>query len=313
MLKFVNLQLNTEPSINRDLQVELISEVSGAIKSVKPYLDGSVRINDLAPGPWRVLVKHPNLVHNVLDRRITVFPDRPTFVPLQVPKDIFSNVPVRDIPDADLAPERNRFGEIIEVADQQAKKVAGQPIFAADWNTMAGVVGDVARTTRDLTQKLSPVGHDHPELVEKLTELQGNLDRFFDVFGQTVVQIQRQIQQLALAQQAQATLDKIPNVTQAQREQVGKTIDKLGAMSEERPDIYTREVKRVGEQLHSQILAAAGDDDTVLADKQVTELLDAARQMSNTTPVKDYQRELEALKRIESTQSSKSLSKLFSK
>ncbi|MFV8754469.1 hypothetical protein ACNOYE_28305 [Nannocystaceae bacterium ST9] len=311
MLKFVNLQLNTDAAINRDLDVELISEASGARKSVKPYLDGSVRINDLEPGGWRVVVKHPNMIHSVLDRRITVLPDRPTFIPLQIPKDIFSKAAIRDTPEADLAPEMGRFDEVVSKADQQAKKVAGQPIFAADWNSMAGTLGDVARTTRDLAQKVSPLGHDHPELVEKLDELQANLERFFDVFGQTVVQLQRQIQQLALRQQTEATLDKLPDMTPAKREEVTKAVEKLAAVSDERSDIYTREVKRAGEQLHAKVMEAAGGSDALMADKDVSELLDVAREMSKTPAVKDYKRELESLKRIESAGSGKNLTKLF--
>jgi hypothetical protein len=311
MMKYVNLQLNTDAAINRDLDVELISEASGARKTAKPYLDGSVRIPDLEPGGWRVVVKHPNLIHSVLDRRITVFPDRPTFVPLQIPKDIFSNAKIRDTPDADLSPELVRLDEVVAAADQQGRKVAGQPIFAADWNSMAGTLGDVARTTRDLAQKVSPIGHDHPELVEKLDELQANLGRFFEVFGQTVVQLQRQIQQLALHQQTQATLDKIPDITPAKREEVAKTIGKLATLTEERSDIYIREVKRAGEQLHAQVLEAAGGNETLMADKDVVELLDVAREMSLAPPVKDYKRELEALHRIESVQTSKNLTKLF--
>ena len=311
MLKFVNLQLNTDPAINRDIEVELISEASGARKTVKPYLDGSVRVSDLEPGGWRVLVKHPNMIHAVLDRRITVLPDRPTFVPLQIPKDIFSNTNVRDTPEADLGPELGRLDEVVEKADQQAKKVAGQPIFAADRNAMAGTLGDVARTTRDLAQKVTPIGHDHPELVEKITELQGNIERFFEVFGQTVVQLQRQIQQLALHQQAQATLDKLPDITPAKREEMTKAIDKLAEASDQRSDIYTREVKRAGEQVYTKLMEAAGGDEALLADKDVVELLGVAREMSKTAPAVDYKRELESLKRIEATQSNKSLTKLL--
>lgn len=312
-MKFLNLQLNTEAAINRDLDVELISEATGARKTVKPFLDGSVRVSDLQPGGWRVVVKHPNLVHSVLDRRIVVLPDRPTYVPLQIPKDIFSNTAIRETPEQDIAPELARLDEVVEKTDQQAKKVAGQPIFADDWNAMAVTMGDVARTTRDLAQKVSPIGHDHPELVEKLAELQTNLERFFEVFGQTVVQLQRQIQQLALRQQTEATLDKIPNITQAKRDQLAKAVEKLAEVSDERPDIYTREVKRVGEKLHAEVLAATEDDEELGKNAAVVELLDVTREMSKTVPVKDYKRELETLKRIESAQSSKNLTKLLGK
>ena len=43
----------------------------------------------------------------------------------------------------------------------------------------------------------------------------------------------------------------------------------------------------------------------------MVELLGVAREMSKTAPAVDYKRELESLKRIEATQSNKSLTKLF--
>lgn len=297
-MKFLNIQLNTDAAINRDIDVELVSEASGARKFVKPYLDGSVRVNDLEPGNWRVLVKHPNLNHNLIDRRITVLPDRPTFVPLQVPKDIFSDVAIRATPEADLTPDLARLDELIGKTDQQAKKVAGQPIFAGDWNAMAGTIGDVARSTRDLAMKVTPIGHDHPELVEKIDELQANLERFFDVFGSTVVHMQRQIQQLALAQQAEAALDKIPDITKEERAVVTAGIAKLNQVAEERPDIYSRELKRVGERLHEDVLAATRKHESLDADEDVVGLLGVAREMARMVPAKDFQNELVGLKRI---------------
>lgn len=310
-MKFLNMQLNTDAAINRDLDVELVSEVTGAKKTVRPYLDGSIRVSDLEPGPWRVKVKHPNMIHDLIDRRITVLPDRPTFIPLQIPKDIFTKAAIKETPEADLSPELGRLDDVVAAADQQAKKVAGQPIFAADWNALAGTLGDVARATRDLTQKVSPVGHDHPELVEKLDELQANLDRFFDVFGKTIVELQRQIQQIALRQQAEATLDKLPEIEPVQRERMTKAIEKLAEVTDERPDIYTREVKRLGEQLREEVLAATDGKEDLKNQKEVVELLEVAREMSKTTPVKDYKRELESLKRIESVQTSKNLTKIL--
>lgn len=309
-MKYLNLQLNTAPAINRDLEVELINEVSGTVvKRLKPYLDGSLRVRDLDPGPWRLKVRHPNRVYDLIDRPFRVLPDRPTYIPINIPKEIFSDTPIRDTPEADLEPERGRLLEAEASASGQGEKIAGQPIFAGDWNALAGTVADVAKTTVDLSQKVAPLGHDHPELVEKIDELQSNLERFFDVFGKTVVQLQRQMQKMALQLQTQKALDEIPELEPATRERIDKIIHKLDQVDDERPDLYTRELKRVGEMLHNDLVASAGSDE-VLNKAAYAEAVKVAAEMRNSTPVSDYKRELETHKRIEGAKSTKNFAML---
>ncbi len=300
-MQFLNMQLNTPPQINRDLQVKVIDQISGKEHTTTPYLDGTVRINNLPAGAYRVQVLHPNLLHAVIDRPIRVLPDRPTFVPIRIPTDIFSNTPVRDITDEDISPEQARLDEAADTANRQANKVAGQPIFATDWNELAVTVADVAKTARDLSQKLSPIGHDHPEIIEKLDEIQRNIERFFDVFGRTVVELQREIQKLALRRQIDDTLDEIPSTTDDQRRRMAEIVGKLDEVASDDPSIYTKRLKRVGEELEAEFDKLPVDDAPEPARTKVAETREKTREMSRTTPAKSYGAELEKLRKVDST------------
>jgi hypothetical protein len=289
----LDLQLNTPPSINRDLRVTLINETTGKQHRTTPFLDGTVQMRNLEPGPWRVKVEHPNFVHAILDRPIRVLPERPTFVPLRIPTDIFSNTPVRDIEDQDLGPEQARLDDAADGATRQANKVAGQPIFAADWNELAATVADVARSTQDLSRKVAPLGHDHPEIVERIDEVQANLERFFDVFGKTVVELQREIQKLALRNQIDEVLDQIPSDTSGKRQEMYRILGKLDDVAADSPPVYTRRFKLVGEELAA---ALEGIDTAAVSEPvktQIAETRNQAYEMSRTTPARSYAMELE--------------------
>jgi len=64
----MKLQLNTPVEITRDLQVEVVDQISGRSIATTPFLDGTVNVRSLDPGSYRVMVRHPNLPFAVLDR-----------------------------------------------------------------------------------------------------------------------------------------------------------------------------------------------------------------------------------------------------
>src|SRR5687767_11948455 len=173
----LKLQLNTPVSFTRDMKVELTNQATGEKRKVTPYLDGSVVVPAIEAGNWRLQVQHPNLSFDVFDRPIKVLPDRPTFVPITIPQNIFENVPIEDVPDANLGPVQQHLDEATRAAEQQGNKKAGQPIYADDWNEMAVTVATVAKATRELTDLVAPRGHDHPEIAAKFDEVQRNLQR----------------------------------------------------------------------------------------------------------------------------------------
>ena len=54
---------------------------------------------------WDVKVTHPNVISPIYTGKVRVFPQpRPTFLPIPIPEVVFRDTPIRDIPDANLAP-----------------------------------------------------------------------------------------------------------------------------------------------------------------------------------------------------------------
>lgn len=298
-MKVVNLQLDTSPSIAQDLRVTLIHEASGREVKARPFLDGSVQVSNLDPGAWRVKVNHPNLVTNVVDQRIQVFPDRSTFVPIKVPKDLFSNTPVRDIPDQDLSPEQKRLDESAQKADAQAKKKAGQPLLADDWNELAFTMSEVARSTRDLSAKVAPKGHDHPELVEKIDEVQRNLNNFFEAFGKTVSQLQRQIQFLALQRRVDDVVSQLP--ANVGRERYSQVLNELHQAADENPYVYTSRLQKAGSRF-TELLAEDVPATSPISNREETkDLHQVVEALRNVTPTHSFEAELQVQRKVENT------------
>jgi len=312
-MQAVKFQLSTPAAINRDIRVEVTNEASGQKTEVTPFLDGTVKVNNLAPGPYRVTVTHPNIPAFLYDDRIRVFPDRPTFVPIRIPTDLFSDAPIRDTPLADLKPARDALTSVADRADRQAKKKGGQPIFADDWNDISDALGDLSRATVDLSQRVSPDGHDHPELADKIAEVQSNLLKFFDLFGKTVVELQRQLQQLALQRRVDDALAAVPVATPADstrvsaaREAMTKAVTDLQDLQGETSYAYTSQVRRTGERLAETIDTLIPPDKPELRnDPAISAAANVAFALSSQTPATNYSAELALHQRVDA-QSGKS-------
>lgn len=289
----LKMQMNTAPAHTRDMLVTLTNQVSGETRTVKPYLDGSVAVPNIAPGPWRVQVKHPNLVFDVFDRNIQVFKDRPTFTPINIPSNIFENVPIRETPDADLGPIQQHLDEAAEGAEGQANKLGGQPIYAADWNELATTMAGISRTTRDLTELVSPVGHDHPELVEKIHEIEGNIQRFFDAFGAAIAQLQRQMQQLALQRKVESALEKVPSASPEVRRRMEDSAKELADVWLANPGIYSSRKRRTAQKIQEELTVLLADQDSAVRDDpDVKDLHDFADAMATEPAVVSYVQEI---------------------
>jgi hypothetical protein len=161
------------PAVNRDLSVQLLDPVTqNVVRTVTPFLDGTVRVPNIDPGAYEINVLHPNLPTPVLRRPIRVLPVGPTSVTVLIDPSRFRDTPIEDIPDANLTPVADMTKSVAETMTALGTKVAGEVIKAQDWNTLVGGVRDLANTTGELTQLVSPIGHDHPELVAKINEMQ---------------------------------------------------------------------------------------------------------------------------------------------
>ena len=57
-----------------------------------------------------------------------------------------------------------------------ANKKGGEAIRADDWNLVVGGAQHLADALSQMTQLVSPVGHNHPELEAKINEMSSNFD-----------------------------------------------------------------------------------------------------------------------------------------
>ena len=130
------------------------------------------------------------------------------------------------------------------------RKRAGQPIYADDWNELSAVVADMARGTKELAGLVSPIGHDHPELVAKLDEQASNLQRLFDVFGESVSQLQREVQILGLQNRVEDALNALPEAKRLTfRPQFLGLLQNLDAARGENPQNFTTRLQRIATDL----------------------------------------------------------------
>ncbi len=190
-----NIQLQGFSAANRDAVVTLVQEATGSVVERKPFLDGSLLVRDLDPGFYELVVRHPNLIQPIEQRRIRIFPQpAPTSIFVPVPADLFRDTPIRDIPDADLRPVQQIAATTRSVLGPIGSKGSGEAIRAADWNALVGAVSDLASAVLELTNLVSPKGHDHPEIAEKIGEVQENVRRFGEAFGRSLLELRREIE-----------------------------------------------------------------------------------------------------------------------
>lgn len=191
----LNIKLQNYPPANRDAVVTLTNPLTGQTLERKPFLDGTLLVRDLDPGQWEIAVKHPNVVGPLYTGIVNTLPvPLPTFVPVPIRPDDFRDTPIRDLPDADLGPVQQTVSAARSTATAVGGKAPGEAIRATDWNQLVNAVSDLAGAVLELTALVSPRGHDHPEIAAKIDEVQGNLRRFIASFGNSVLELRRDIE-----------------------------------------------------------------------------------------------------------------------
>lgn len=259
---------------NRDAEIQLVNQATGQSVVRKPFLDGSLLVRDLDPGNWELTVRHPNLI-NAIDRRIVrLFPQPiPTRIPVLVPPDLFRDTPIRDIPDADLAPVQQTAAAVATNVAPLAGKAAGEVIRADDWNVLAAAVADLARSVGELTRLVSPRGHDHPEIADKIGEVQGNILRFTDAFGRSLVELRREIESQNLRRRITEVLDR-GQAEPVVRDRVLTRITELESATLVPTASWTNQISQHGNAMIREVLelanAQAGGADTFLATPEVS-------------------------------------------
>lgn len=279
----VNFQLQGFTPANRDAQIKIVNQLTGVAIERKPFLDGSLVLRDVDPGNYELEVSHPNLMTPIDKRIIRIFPQpQPTFVPIPVPPDLFRDTPIRDIPDADLAPvqqaatsARDRLGPI-------AGKSPGEAIRAADWNVLVGAVSDLAGATLELTRLVSPIGHSHPEIEEKIGEVQGNIRRFAEAFGRSLLELRREIETANLRKTVNDVVDLAPiDAQQVVRDRLLARVTDLETTVGADTPTFTQKLASAGNVMLSEVnelaVAAGAGADDFRAQAPVQVLLNTAR------------------------------------
>jgi hypothetical protein len=275
-----SIQLQGFTPANRDTTVRLVNQATGATVERKTFLDGSLIVRDLDPGLYQVTVTHPNLIQPIDQRVVRLFPQpAPTLVPISIRPDLFTDTPIRDIPDADLGPVQQATAAVRDRLGPVAGKSPGEAIRAADWNTLVGAVVDLSGAVLQLTQLVSPKGHDHPEIADKINEVQENIRRFSEAFGKSLLQLQRELETESLRRDAEQVLDQA-SANQALRDRVLTRIGDLKVQLQADTPAFTRNLAATGTVIQEAIneLAAGPNGDQVLANPDTQRLNSVAQQ-----------------------------------
>jgi hypothetical protein len=280
-----NIQLQGFTPANRDAVVTLVNQATGEATERRPFLDGTLLVRDLDPGNYEVTVSHPNLLQPIDQRVVRLFPQPfPTLVPIPVPADLFRDTPIRDVPDVDLGPVQQTIAAARSSLRPLVGKSPGEAIRAEDWNALAGAVADLAGAVSELSSLVSPRGHDHPEIAEKIGEVQDNIRRFAEAFGRSLLELRREIETETIRRTATEVLD-LGGASEETRIRVLGRIDQLAAATQSDTPLFTQRLSTAGTVLLTEVnniaLGQGAAADAFLANPEVQRLSEMARAYSD--------------------------------
>jgi hypothetical protein len=287
----LNLSILGFPAVNPDLKIELRDPATNTVvKQAQPFLDGTVRIARLDPGAYELAVTHVNLATPVLIKPIRVLPTGDTKIQVLIDPSRFRNLPIEDIPDANLGPVSDAAQAVAETVLPLAQKQPGEAITASDWNAMASSIRELALSVGELTRLVTPVGHNHPELERKIQEIGDNFTALLEQLSGAMTELQRQIQ----AERFRKQVETVLTAAQVDPSQgTGKEfLDIVGRLREnvtDTPSRFGRAARTTGIQLSTkleQLLDAKADDEEFInsdAVKQLSETVDLLKQQQTTT------------------------------
>lgn len=313
----LNLSILGFPAVNRDLTVELRDPAADVVvKTAQPFLDGTVRIPQLDPGAYELAVFHPNLTLPVLQRPIRVLPIGDTKIQVLIDPSKFRNIPIADIPDANLGPVRDAAQVVAETVLPLAQKQAGEAITASDWNAMAFGIRELALATTELTRLVTPVGHNHTELETKIEEITGNFTVLLETLSAAMTELQRQIQSERFRRQVEGVLTA-GGIERGQGpgKELLDAVDQLAGSVTDTPTRFGRVARTTGIQISTkleQILDEKADDEAFVNSsevKQLSETVDLLKAQRSTT----FSSELEHHRKVDRTLGAGGLIEVLSK
>ncbi len=293
----LNVQLSGFPAANRDAQVTLTNAATGQTITRSPFLDGSLVVRDLDPGLWQMKVTHPNLITPIFQNPIRVFPQKPpTFVPVPIPPAVFEDTPIATVPQANLGPVQQALTSIRDSIGPVQGKSPGEVIRASDWNVMAAAVRDLAANVLQLTNLISPIGHTHPEIADKIEQVQSNLTDFAQSFGQTLLQIERAFETETLRQTLSAALDQA-QAPQATRDELLGRVATLSTSTQADPTVFTSQLSNTGSRVLTSISALVTANPALADNASVQKVQQMATQYASSGTATNAAAEMNIYKR----------------
>jgi len=298
----LNLNILGFPAVNRDLKVELREPgAETPLKIAQPFADGTLQIPRLLPGQYELSVIHPNVALPVLRRPIRILPTGDTSVSVLIDPSKFRNLPIEDIPDANLGPVREAVQSVAETVLPLSSKQAGEAIKASDFNTMAQSIRENAMAVAELTRLVTPVGHNHPELETKIEEISTNFETLLNTLSTAMAELQRQIQ----AQRVRTTVEDVLDRAAVDRAspQGRELLDLVGRLDDkvtDTPTVFSRTSRDVGVQIQTkleQLIDVKADDPEFVASapvKTLTEATDLLKTQRATSYTTELQHNLKA-------------------
>ena len=302
----LTLNLLGFPAVNRDLSVEIREPATqNVVRTVKPFLDGTVRVPQIDAGAYEIAVRHPNLALPVLTRPIRVLPVGDTKVSVVIDPSKFRNTPIEDIPDANLTPVQDLAKSVAETVLPLSNKVAGEAILSRDWNTLASAVRDLANAVGELTQLVSPRGHNHPELETKFNEVTGNFESLVNTVTTTLTELQRQIQTQRIRKQIDDVLVEAAIAPDSPRgKKFTELIKPLEDSFTDSPREFGNKARIAGVQLSTEIdklVQEKAVEDPALATKPSVQNLDLTVGVLKDQRTTTHKAELDHLRKLDRT------------
>jgi hypothetical protein len=279
-----NIQLQGFVPAFRDAQVTLVNPATGQSLTRSPFADGSLSVTDLDPGLYQLKVTHPNLSLPAFSQTVRLFPQRvPTLVPIPLPDTLFTDVTIQTLPQADLTPVQQTLTGVRDRMRPVIGKSAGEAIRADDWNAMAGAVNDLAGAVLALTSLVSALGHPHPEIATGISDVQGNVRTFAEAFGQSLLELRREIEMEALRR----NIDDVLNVagsaaSEDARSQLAARLSALNTNLQSDSTVFTQNLTSAGQvvltQVNTMAVASGEAGQAFLSNPSVVRLTQAATQ-----------------------------------
>ena len=293
------------PAVNGDLEVDVTDPSTGTVvRTGRPFLDGTLNLAQVPPGAYQIAIKHPNQAVPVLQQPIRVLPVGDTQISLLIDPSRFRNTPIADVPDANLGPVRDATSTVEQTVQPLAGKRPGEAITAADWNALAGNVAAVANAVSQLTRLVTPVGHNHRELEDKINEIQGNFTTLLDTLTTAMSELQRQIQAERIRKQVLDLADRAGLAAgNPRRQALVDAVAQLDRSVVDAPPRFAQVSRNVGVQAQTvlqQVLDDGAGDPDLPGSPQVQALgqsIDLLRGTNTTS----YATELQHLRKADLT------------